>query len=178
MCVFVWGVSHVRSYFTSVQENESIFLTSPFAGTLWYQERQRRFSSTSWKPWGWTYITVNQVAKSMHCNERGMWIINDGWHFHNLSEPLLHSISLLSPLTLFPLAVCFSSRLLDPAVDDFVLMHSIFMPSSQLCPLLMAQYPFCLCSLFMYDISFFIYTVCDTLSGRYTHKCITVARIV
>uniref|UniRef100_A0A8D0D8Z5 Rap guanine nucleotide exchange factor 4 n=1 Tax=Sander lucioperca TaxID=283035 RepID=A0A8D0D8Z5_SANLU len=39
----------------------------------------------------------------------------------------------------------------DPAVDDFVLMHSIFMPSSQLCPLLMAQYPFCLCSLFMLE---------------------------
>ncbi|KAI9522724.1 Rap guanine nucleotide exchange factor 4 [Dissostichus eleginoides] len=30
----------------------------------------------------------------------------------------------------------------DPAVDDFVLMHSVFMPNSQLCPLLMAQYPF------------------------------------
>ncbi|KAM9349373.1 rap guanine nucleotide exchange factor 4-like [Symphorus nematophorus] len=32
----------------------------------------------------------------------------------------------------------------DPAVDDFVLMHCVFMPNSQLCPLLMAQYPFCL----------------------------------
>uniref|UniRef100_A0A3B3XMB2 Rap guanine nucleotide exchange factor (GEF) 4 n=1 Tax=Poecilia mexicana TaxID=48701 RepID=A0A3B3XMB2_9TELE len=30
----------------------------------------------------------------------------------------------------------------DPAVDDFVLMHCVFMPNSQLCPLLMAQYPF------------------------------------
>ncbi|KAK9539063.1 hypothetical protein VZT92_004195 [Zoarces viviparus] len=30
----------------------------------------------------------------------------------------------------------------DPAVDDFILMHGIFMPNSQLCPLLMAQYPF------------------------------------
>ncbi|XP_035527383.1 rap guanine nucleotide exchange factor 4-like [Morone saxatilis] len=28
----------------------------------------------------------------------------------------------------------------DPAVDDFVLMHCVFMPSSQLCPLLMAHY--------------------------------------
>ncbi|KAM6919828.1 rap guanine nucleotide exchange factor 4-like [Lycodopsis pacificus] len=28
----------------------------------------------------------------------------------------------------------------DPAVDDFILMHGIFMPNSQLCPLLMAQY--------------------------------------
>ncbi|XP_010781429.1 rap guanine nucleotide exchange factor 4-like [Notothenia coriiceps] len=28
----------------------------------------------------------------------------------------------------------------DPAVDDFVLMHSVFMPNSQLCPLLMAHY--------------------------------------
>uniref|UniRef100_A0A087XZR9 Rap guanine nucleotide exchange factor 4b n=1 Tax=Poecilia formosa TaxID=48698 RepID=A0A087XZR9_POEFO len=28
----------------------------------------------------------------------------------------------------------------DPAVDDFVLMHCVFMPNSQLCPLLMAQY--------------------------------------
>lgn len=40
-----------------------------------------------------------------------------------------------------------SSHLLDPAVDDFVLMHCVFMPNSQLCPLLMAQYPFCLHSL-------------------------------
>uniref|UniRef100_A0A8C6TKC2 Zgc:171558 n=1 Tax=Neogobius melanostomus TaxID=47308 RepID=A0A8C6TKC2_9GOBI len=31
---------------------------------------------------------------------------------------------------------------LDPALDDFVLMHCVFMPNSQLCPLLMAQYPF------------------------------------
>uniref|UniRef100_A0A665VWV2 Zgc:171558 n=1 Tax=Echeneis naucrates TaxID=173247 RepID=A0A665VWV2_ECHNA len=30
----------------------------------------------------------------------------------------------------------------NPAVDDFVLMHCVFMPNSQLCPLLMAQYPF------------------------------------
>lgn len=35
--------------------------------------------------------------------------------------------------------------LIDPAVDDFVLMHCVFIPNSQLCPLLMAQYPFCLC---------------------------------
>ncbi|XP_029970158.1 rap guanine nucleotide exchange factor 4-like isoform X1 [Salarias fasciatus] len=28
----------------------------------------------------------------------------------------------------------------DPAVDDFVLMHCVFMPNSQLCPLLMAHY--------------------------------------
>ncbi|XP_059199765.1 rap guanine nucleotide exchange factor 4-like isoform X1 [Centropristis striata] len=28
----------------------------------------------------------------------------------------------------------------DPAVDDFVLMHSVFMPNSQLCPLLMSHY--------------------------------------
>uniref|UniRef100_A0A8C7LJ42 Rap guanine nucleotide exchange factor 4b n=1 Tax=Oncorhynchus kisutch TaxID=8019 RepID=A0A8C7LJ42_ONCKI len=30
----------------------------------------------------------------------------------------------------------------DPAVDDFVLMHCVFMPNSQFCQLLMAQYPF------------------------------------
>uniref|UniRef100_A0A3B4Z9Z5 Rap guanine nucleotide exchange factor 4-like n=1 Tax=Stegastes partitus TaxID=144197 RepID=A0A3B4Z9Z5_9TELE len=30
----------------------------------------------------------------------------------------------------------------NPAVDDFVLMHCVFMPNSQMCPLLMAQYPF------------------------------------
>ncbi|XP_036400908.1 rap guanine nucleotide exchange factor 4 isoform X4 [Megalops cyprinoides] len=28
----------------------------------------------------------------------------------------------------------------DPALDDFVLMHCVFMPNSQLCPLLMAHY--------------------------------------
>uniref|UniRef100_A0A8C8K5M7 Rap guanine nucleotide exchange factor 4 n=1 Tax=Oncorhynchus tshawytscha TaxID=74940 RepID=A0A8C8K5M7_ONCTS len=30
----------------------------------------------------------------------------------------------------------------DPALDDFVLMHCVFIPNSQLCPVLMAQYPF------------------------------------
>uniref|UniRef100_A0A673ZSB3 Rap guanine nucleotide exchange factor 4b n=1 Tax=Salmo trutta TaxID=8032 RepID=A0A673ZSB3_SALTR len=30
----------------------------------------------------------------------------------------------------------------DPGVDDFVLMHCVFMPNSQFCQLLMAQYPF------------------------------------
>ncbi|KAK1798818.1 hypothetical protein P4O66_007100 [Electrophorus voltai] len=29
----------------------------------------------------------------------------------------------------------------DPALDDFVLMHCVFMPNSQLCPALLAQYP-------------------------------------
>uniref|UniRef100_A0A8C2K603 Zgc:171558 n=1 Tax=Cyprinus carpio TaxID=7962 RepID=A0A8C2K603_CYPCA len=29
----------------------------------------------------------------------------------------------------------------DPALDDFVLMHCVFMPISQLCPALLAQYP-------------------------------------
>uniref|UniRef100_A0A8D3BV80 Rap guanine nucleotide exchange factor (GEF) 4 n=1 Tax=Scophthalmus maximus TaxID=52904 RepID=A0A8D3BV80_SCOMX len=36
----------------------------------------------------------------------------------------------------------------DP-VDDFLLMQCVFMPNSQLCPLLMAQYPFCLYSLWL-----------------------------
>ena len=30
----------------------------------------------------------------------------------------------------------------DSALDDFVLMHCVFIPNSQLCPVLMAQYPF------------------------------------
>uniref|UniRef100_A0A8C8SIQ0 Rap guanine nucleotide exchange factor 4 n=1 Tax=Pelusios castaneus TaxID=367368 RepID=A0A8C8SIQ0_9SAUR len=30
----------------------------------------------------------------------------------------------------------------DSALNDFVLMHCVFMPNSQLCPVLMAQYPF------------------------------------
>uniref|UniRef100_A0A8D3C1U0 Rap guanine nucleotide exchange factor 4-like n=1 Tax=Scophthalmus maximus TaxID=52904 RepID=A0A8D3C1U0_SCOMX len=37
----------------------------------------------------------------------------------------------------------------DP-VDDFLLMQCVFMPNSQLCPLLMAQYPFCLYSLWLF----------------------------
>uniref|UniRef100_A0A8D3DIG4 Rap guanine nucleotide exchange factor (GEF) 4 n=1 Tax=Scophthalmus maximus TaxID=52904 RepID=A0A8D3DIG4_SCOMX len=38
----------------------------------------------------------------------------------------------------------------DPGtVDDFLLMQCVFMPNSQLCPLLMAQYPFCLYSLWL-----------------------------
>lgn len=44
----------------------------------------------------------------------------------------------------FSFPVVFFSILSDPAVDDFVLMHCVFMPNTQLCPLLMAQYPFCL----------------------------------
>uniref|UniRef100_H2S0M8 Rap guanine nucleotide exchange factor 4b n=1 Tax=Takifugu rubripes TaxID=31033 RepID=H2S0M8_TAKRU len=35
-----------------------------------------------------------------------------------------------------------SMRLNEESVDDFVLMHCVFMPNTQLCPLLMAQYPF------------------------------------
>uniref|UniRef100_A0AAQ4NY21 Rap guanine nucleotide exchange factor (GEF) 4 n=1 Tax=Gasterosteus aculeatus aculeatus TaxID=481459 RepID=A0AAQ4NY21_GASAC len=42
----------------------------------------------------------------------------------------------------------------NPAVDDFVLMHGVFMPNSQLCPLLLAQYPFC----HFFNISSFIQT--------------------
>lgn len=30
----------------------------------------------------------------------------------------------------------------DSALDDFVLMHCVFIPDSQLCPVLMSQYPF------------------------------------
>ncbi|KAJ1188184.1 hypothetical protein NDU88_004947 [Pleurodeles waltl] len=30
----------------------------------------------------------------------------------------------------------------DSVLDDFVMMHCVFMPNSQLCPVLMAQYPF------------------------------------
>ena len=92
--------------------------------------------------------------------------INDEWHFHYLLDLL---ISFLSPLSLFPLAVCFSSRLLDPAVDDFVLMHGVFMPNSQLCPLLMAQYPFCLYSLFMYDVIHPVSVITTYLVGALTN---------
>ncbi|KAK7939574.1 hypothetical protein WMY93_002900 [Mugilogobius chulae] len=36
----------------------------------------------------------------------------------------------------------------DMALDDFVLLHCVFMPNTQLCPVLLAQYPFycCLCT--------------------------------
>lgn len=63
------------------------------------------------------------------------------WYYHYLLHLLTSFLSHLLP---FPFAVCFSSHLVDPAVDDFVLMHCVFMPNTQLCPLLMAQYPFCL----------------------------------
>ncbi len=60
--------------------------SSFFAGTLWYQEHLRRFWSTSWRPWGWTYITVNQVAEwerehIMQDEEavRAKWILNRGF---------------------------------------------------------------------------------------------------
>uniref|UniRef100_A0A4W3INM4 Rap guanine nucleotide exchange factor 4 n=1 Tax=Callorhinchus milii TaxID=7868 RepID=A0A4W3INM4_CALMI len=36
----------------------------------------------------------------------------------------------------------FSVSQTDKFLDDFVLMHCVFMPNSQLCPALMAQYPF------------------------------------
>ncbi|KAJ4937279.1 hypothetical protein JOQ06_001858 [Pogonophryne albipinna] len=49
----------------------------------------------------------------------------------------------------------------DPAVDDFVLMHSVFMPNSQLCPLLMdlteSGYP---CPSFCYVFVFIFNPVC------------------
>uniref|UniRef100_A0A4W3IRM1 Rap guanine nucleotide exchange factor 4 n=1 Tax=Callorhinchus milii TaxID=7868 RepID=A0A4W3IRM1_CALMI len=35
-----------------------------------------------------------------------------------------------------------SNETIDKFLDDFVLMHCVFMPNSQLCPALMAQYPF------------------------------------
>ncbi|KAM9235000.1 rap guanine nucleotide exchange factor 4 isoform 3-T3 [Leptosomus discolor] len=31
----------------------------------------------------------------------------------------------------------------DSVLNDFIMMHCVFMPNSQLCPALMAQYPFC-----------------------------------
>lgn len=75
--------------------------------------------------------------------------------------------------------------MLDPAVDDFVLMHCVFMPNSQLCPLLMAQYPFCLSlSCFVYlGIKYFLfclYTVCynPVLHLSCISKFITLARII
>uniref|UniRef100_A0A4W6FYG8 Rap guanine nucleotide exchange factor 4 n=1 Tax=Lates calcarifer TaxID=8187 RepID=A0A4W6FYG8_LATCA len=34
------------------------------------------------------------------------------------------------------------SQFTESALDDFVLMHCVFIPNSQLCPVLMAQYPF------------------------------------
>lgn len=30
----------------------------------------------------------------------------------------------------------------DSVLNDFIMMHCVFMPNSQLCPALMAQYPF------------------------------------
>uniref|UniRef100_A0A8C7ZT54 Rap guanine nucleotide exchange factor 4 n=1 Tax=Oryzias sinensis TaxID=183150 RepID=A0A8C7ZT54_9TELE len=43
----------------------------------------------------------------------------------------------------------------EPGMDDFVLMHCVFMPNSQLCPLLMAQYPFCLLNYYL-DIPYIL----------------------
>lgn len=61
--------------------------------------------------------------------------------------------------------------LIDPAVDDFVLMHCVFMPNSQLCPLLMAQYPFCL----LHTDFTFLYSYCLWYppSGQYTSHLLT-----
>ncbi|KAM3862025.1 LOW QUALITY PROTEIN: rap guanine nucleotide exchange factor 4 [Diretmus argenteus] len=36
----------------------------------------------------------------------------------------------------------------DPSLDDFILMHCVFIPNSQLCPVLMAQYPFSILTAF------------------------------
>lgn len=43
----------------------------------------------------------------------------------------------------------------DSALDDFVLTHCVFIPNAQLCPVLMAQYPF---SAVLY-ISTFLYSL-------------------
>ena len=40
------------------------------------------------------------------------------------------------------LSFFFLSVIADSALEDFVLMHCVFIPNSQLCPVLMAQYPF------------------------------------
>ncbi len=39
----------------------------------------------------------------------------------------------------YPSLFCFVT---DSALEDFVLMHCVFIPNGQLCPVLMAQYPF------------------------------------
>lgn len=70
-------------------------------------------------------------------------------------ELLYYWTTVITLPILLPPTVCFSSLVLDPAVDDFVLMHGVFMPNSQLCPLLLAQYPFC----HFFNISSFIQTV-------------------
>lgn len=46
--------------------------------------------------------------------------------------------SQVSDITCLYMYICFA----DSALDDFVLTHSVFIPNSRLCPVLMAQYPF------------------------------------
>lgn len=54
-------------------------------------------------------------------------------------SPVVH---LSTDLRCFTLLFFFFFLSADSALDDFVLTHPVFIPNSQLCPVLTAQYPF------------------------------------
>lgn len=66
-----------------------------------------------------------------------------------LSPVFVSALSVSSEL--FHRTFCLSFTA-DSALDDFVLTHPVFIPNSQLCPVLMAQYPFS-CILFSFGRS-------------------------
>lgn len=57
-----------------------------------------------------------------------------------LMDTLWSAVALASQVFDLTFFVFFSAT--DSALDDFVLMHCVFIPNSQLCPVLLAQYPF------------------------------------
>lgn len=66
MCISLYFIKNVWVFMWSLVT---------LAGTLWYQELQRRFLSTSWRRWGWTYITVTQVAELNHQINLGSYAV-------------------------------------------------------------------------------------------------------
>lgn len=66
------------------------------------------------------FICPAEVAQTAPCEIKARWL----WR----------SFDLLITFSLFLLP--------DSALDDFVLTHCVFIPNGQLCPVLMAQYPF------------------------------------
>lgn len=56
----------------------------------------------------------------------------------------------------------------DSALDDFVLMHCVFIPNTQLCPVLMSQYPF---SIMFPNFFFMFFTIPVNLKTQSSLVC-------
>lgn len=70
----------------------------------------------------------------------------------NLMHALWSALTLAAQV--FDMNSCPFFVITDSALEDFVLMHCVFIPNNQLCPVLMAQYPFSMiCYLIRLNVS-------------------------